>query len=253
VGYYPFGDANGLTAEAWVKLNRPRMFSSVVGSRNCCNFRMLISPTLHPFYDPGIFADFEVKTHTFEVGQWTHYALVVAGAERAKVLIDGKVVSDTNVGVPEAIPSIYEAMLIGGSPELPSFFIDGVIDELRIYTRALSDDEIRADMVSSTTAFMVQRASALVSRLESQGGDASAARQKLQVSQAAMRQTDDEAAQALAYEVGSLVRAEQVRRATGDGVPTDAGRVLLLTLIGVFAFGTAVAILLIWGAWNAAS
>ena len=252
VGYYPFSDANGLTAEAWVKLTGRRLFSTVVVSRNCCNFRMLITPTLTPFYDPGMFADFEVTSYTFEFGKWTHYALVVAGGERAKVLIDGQVVSDTNVGVPEVVPSMYEAMLIGGIPDT-SFFIEGSIDELRIYARALSDDEIRADMKSSTTAFMVQRAERLVNRLAQQGGDTSAATQKLRESRAALERTDDESAQNLAYETEQVVRAERVKHEARGGVTSDAGKVLLSTLIAVFAFGTLLALVLIWGAWKAAS
>jgi hypothetical protein len=250
VGYYPFGEANGFTIEAWVKLTGQRPFSNIVTTRNCCAFRMMITPTLTPFYDPGVYSDVDVKSYTFEIGRWTHYALAVAGGATARVLIDGKVVSDTSSGVPSAVPSIYEAMLIGGDPD--GTFTNGVIDELRIYTRALTNDEIEADMNSSATAFVLQRAERLVNRLGQQGGDTAAAAQKLRQSRDALARTEDESAQALAGDAEALARAALLKQEGRPGPALDAGAVLLWTLFGVSAFGTLLTAALIWSAWKAA-
>jgi hypothetical protein len=252
VGYYPFSDANGLTVEAWVKLTGRRAYTNIASSRTCCNYRMLISPDLHPFYDPGAYADFQVTSYSFEVGKWTHYALVVAGGQSARVLIDGKVVSDTDSGVPDVLPSFYEAMMIGGDPDYPHN-MEGMIDEMRIYTRALSDHDIRADMTSSTTAFLVQRAENLVSGLARKGGDSSAAAERLRESREALNRNEDETAQDRAYAAASLAQAELVKQEGRRGATTDASSVLLATLVGIFALGALLAGVLIWGAWKSSA
>jgi hypothetical protein len=248
VGYFPFGDANGLTVEAWLKLDRNRLFSTIVASRNCCVFRLLISPGMHPYYDPGIYADVEGTPYTFQLGQWTHVAFVVLGGRTARILIDGRVVWESPVGVPGALPSIYDAMFIGGVPNNP-FFMEGLIDEFRIYKRALSDDEIRTDMNSSTTWLVVSRAESLVSRVR-RLGLRSSAEQTLQDSRSAWAHGDEQVAQNLAYRAASLTRQELARHGSSGGITGDAGRVLVTTLMSIFVLGTLVAIVLVWSAWK---
>ena len=248
VGYYPFADANGLTVEAWVQLTRRHEFNDIVASRNCCIFRMLISPGLHPYYDAGTYVDVEVTPYRFELGKWTHYALVIVGGQAARVLINGEVVWVSPNGVPERLPNMYEALLIGGIPN-SNLFTEGLIDELRLYKKALTDDEIRVDMTSSATGLVILDAEKQLSRLREKGANAGGVQEKLRESRSARDRADDESAQDLAYQAAALARAE-LKKYGSRGADHDAGKVLFFILTAVFLFGTLTAGALIWGAWK---
>jgi len=250
VGYYHLSATNALTIEAWVKLTGRHEYSNIVQIRNCCILRMLISPGLHPFYDPGSYSDVEVTTYKFEFGRWTHYALVIAGGQTAKVFIDGNLVSTSPNGVPPTLPDMYEAVLIGGVHD-SNVFTQGLIDEVRIYNRALSEVEIRTSMASSATGLIVAEAEKLLSQLRERGVDASGVEQKLWESRSAQERADDESAQSLAFQAGSLARSELRKYAVmSRGASTDYGKVLFIAMTALFLFGTLTASALIWGAWK---
>jgi hypothetical protein len=76
---------------------------------------------------------------------WTHVALVLAPGGGGKLYVDG-VEKDSQSGVtlrPADLGAIDYAF-IGKSPFTADATLDGIVDEYRVYSRALSADEVQA-------------------------------------------------------------------------------------------------------------
>ena len=80
------------------------------------------------------------STTSATVGQWYHLAYVV-GPEAVSLYING-VLSQTSAGNPEAVLSLGEGTLGAWSNGAMERFIGGSMDDVRIYTRALSAEEV---------------------------------------------------------------------------------------------------------------
>jgi hypothetical protein len=76
-------------------------------------------------------------------GQWYHVAMTCDfnADKTVKLYIDGKLIS-TNPAVGTAIRSAHTTIDIGGRTPNASYF-NGIIDDVKIYNRALSEEEIR--------------------------------------------------------------------------------------------------------------
>jgi hypothetical protein len=72
-------------------------------------------------------------------GQWHHYAATYDGAA-GKIYIDG-VLDVTSPGTGQIAQSSYD-LLIGENQQATGRFLHGLMDEVRIYSRALTDSEI---------------------------------------------------------------------------------------------------------------
>lgn len=100
------------------------------------------------------YANFDYST-AVTAGKWFHWACVFDGsgatnAEKAKIYIDGKPITTAFGGtLPTTAPTnagIYELGFYRGTP---TGNWNGLIDDLRLYTRALSPGEIRLSMFAS--------------------------------------------------------------------------------------------------------
>ena len=79
------------------------------------------------------------------IGPWIHVAMIYDGAEMV-IYADGvEVGSATKTGVIDADASVPAA--IGNQPQNGKSF-DGILDEVRIYNRALTPAEIQSDMIT---------------------------------------------------------------------------------------------------------
>lgn len=87
-------------------------------------------------------------------GQWTHVAAVAKQGSGVTLYVDGKVVAVKENAVPRAVnlePLILGREAWGGDPpkgDTPGFYA-GLIDEVKVWTRALSPDEILAEIQSA--------------------------------------------------------------------------------------------------------
>ncbi|KXK40425.1 MAG: exo-alpha-sialidase [Saprospiraceae bacterium] len=91
-------------------------------------------------------------TTTISDGKWHHVAMVVnAAAHTSKIYVDGKL-DQTNNSNAIGAESFQNAtsLNIGASAE-PSFYWNGWLDEIRIWKKALSDNEILKDLTQTVT------------------------------------------------------------------------------------------------------
>jgi hypothetical protein len=77
---------------------------------------------------------------------WTHLAVTYDGATLT-LLFNGQ--PQNSVALTGAIMTSVQPLFIGGDPTYGNFF-SGMIDEIRIYDRALSQAEIQSDIVASS-------------------------------------------------------------------------------------------------------
>jgi hypothetical protein len=83
-----------------------------------------------------------VGAATLPVNTWTHIAGSYDGTT-LRLYVNGALVSSTTVG--GSIPSSTGPLRIGGNSIWSEWFA-GTIDSVRVYSRALSQSEIQADM-----------------------------------------------------------------------------------------------------------
>lgn len=89
--------------------------------------------------------------------QWTHVAVAVKGSEGVIIYADGKPVAEKKNAADRAVnaePLILGREAWGGDPpkgDTPGFFI-GLLDEVRIWTRALTREEVQAECAGVRSA-----------------------------------------------------------------------------------------------------
>lgn len=77
------------------------------------------------------------STYKLPIGMWSHLAATIDSSKNAKIYVNGELVAS---GTVTASPGASIGSLVIGSG------FDGLIDEVRVYTRALSSQEIHSDM-----------------------------------------------------------------------------------------------------------
>jgi len=82
------------------------------------------------------------------LGEWYHFAGTFDG-KTLRVYINGELEGEKEIGQPIA-PSDLELWIGADDYGRPTDFFPGVIDEVRIYNRALSADEIKEAMKGPT-------------------------------------------------------------------------------------------------------
>ena len=95
------------------------------------------------YFIPRGWGDIHVTGYTLPLNQWTHVAGTYDGAT-STVYINGQVVSSR--AMTGSIPLNDNPLGIGGDPGSSFYGIDGALDEMRIWNRALSAAEIQQNM-----------------------------------------------------------------------------------------------------------
>ena len=90
----------------------------------------------------------ESKRKEWKIGEWYHFAGTFDG-KTLRVYINGELEGEKEIGQPIA-PSDLELWIGADDYGRPTDFFPGVIDEVRIYNRALSADEIKEAMKGPT-------------------------------------------------------------------------------------------------------
>lgn len=152
LGTYTFSGTNQITVIAWFKLTDHKAYDGIVCSKSesCCEYRIMADPSLYPFYNPGQHSDQTVESYTFNKNTWYHYAMTVQGGGQANIYLNGELIHASSKGVPLELPDITNSFIIGmdvplgtGSDITPNHPFNGLIDEVRIYNRALTAEEIK--------------------------------------------------------------------------------------------------------------
>lgn len=94
---------------------------------------------------------FAVSTATFEPGKWHHIAMVYTAASQTGVFyVDGKPDSRTP-GLTPPNPATSVDLHIGRDSFYPRYFLDGMLDDVAIFHRALSPAEVAEISARSLT------------------------------------------------------------------------------------------------------
>jgi len=98
--------------------------------------------------------DFAESTTSFEVGEWYHFAGTYDG-DSLRMYINGELEGEAN-GVPEIAASDLD-IWIGADDYTPGVTtFPGILDDIRIYSKALSEEEIKKAMSGPVAVQMAQ-------------------------------------------------------------------------------------------------
>jgi hypothetical protein len=98
--------------------------------------------------DGGTIADHTVEDETFftkYLGEWVHVTGVFKSSEYIRLYENGELVAETTSGVPSSIVYSSNDLIIGRRSSQSQSEWDGMIDEVRISSKALSTVEIQAE------------------------------------------------------------------------------------------------------------
>lgn len=145
-----FNTGSGMTVAAWVDLLDPSANQKIMGRTNYGFNSGFILGVEGAGLSPEIWdangVQYAFNEGSIEAGTWTHLAITWATSGQFIGYINGAVVGTMNTGT-AAIGANNEPMIIGGSPwsQSPLFFAtNGGIDDVGLWNRALSADEIGA-------------------------------------------------------------------------------------------------------------
>ncbi|MDA1192567.1 MAG: LamG domain-containing protein [Candidatus Poribacteria bacterium] len=137
----------GVTLEAWVN---PANFNSWVsfGVKGDITYGMFINPSafVRIHYSGGTTLD--TAASILAANEWTHVVGTYDGAH-ARIYINGEMEAEIASALP--VPAGTAAFVIGGTLESRDWYT-GMLDEVRLYNRGLTEDEVRANMAGPTRA-----------------------------------------------------------------------------------------------------
>ena len=147
------GDALGaskeLTVEAWVKLVDPMRDQKIL-SKSVGGTGFILGVADGQIYPE--FFDAAGNSYTFQAGkilagEWTHLAVTWTTGDQIVGYVNGEVVYSLATG-PDLLSANDEPLMVGAASWM-DFFAAGQIDQVRLWSRALSADEIRANRAQS--------------------------------------------------------------------------------------------------------
>jgi hypothetical protein len=147
--------ASAMTLEAWVRPTDVTGWRTVMLMENAPTASYYLyanDPNLNrpaAYYESGANVRLINGTTTLPANAWTHLAVTYDGANM-RLYVNGELVR--TVARAGAINSGIGPLRIGGNTVWPNEFFRGLIDEVRIYNRALSADEVVGDMARPVTS-----------------------------------------------------------------------------------------------------
>ncbi len=140
-----------ITAEAWVKIFSTNgiqlVFAKPLGTNTLDSFGLAIQngASLGAICDTNGFGTFLNDTNQLTLGQWHHLAFTFDATSGFQALYtDGAAVASGSAG--KSMQYDNHPLLLGADIEnaVPSYFLNGQIDEASLYNRALTADEIQS-------------------------------------------------------------------------------------------------------------
>ena len=138
----------GFSLEAWVYKQSSKVDAAVVGSwTSSQNGAMIWVDHISGHYRlalGGTFANYVDSGQTPAIGRWQHVAATYDGTT-ARIYIDGTLAASSTYTGSVGGSNTWR---IGAYGSTAGGFFDGLVDDVRIYSRALSPTEIQTDMAS---------------------------------------------------------------------------------------------------------
>ena len=157
----PIGKSGEITMEAWFYLNEHSAYDGIISLEavegGCCEFRTMVNPNFNPFWDAGHHADKSLGNFKFELDEWYHYVLVADGKD-GKIYVNGEFIGAQVENF--EWPEFKEAAIYIGAGENPNVHRveDAIIDEVVIYSKALTEEEVQASMELSVPGVLAVEA-----------------------------------------------------------------------------------------------
>ena len=135
--------------EAWVYINSHANHSGIISietiDEGCCEFRLMVDPNFKPYWDAGQHQDKSLDNFTFKLKEWYHYVLVANGKD-GKIYINGELIGSKDEDI--VFRKFAQASIFVGAGEGPNShpIEDAIIDEVVIYSKALTEEEVKASM-----------------------------------------------------------------------------------------------------------
>lgn len=145
----PIGENGQITMEAWFYLNEHAAYDGIISieteSGGCCEFRTMVNPNFNPFWDAAHHADKSLGNFKFELDEWYHYVLVADGKD-GKIYVNGEFIGSQVENF--EFPKFKKAAIYIGAGENPNVHRveDAIIDEVVIYSKALTAEEVKMSM-----------------------------------------------------------------------------------------------------------
>ncbi|GIH29558.1 hypothetical protein Aph01nite_78680 [Acrocarpospora phusangensis] len=145
--------SNGLTVEAWVKPETNPVESTLLVKHHGSDLAYHLETRYGS--DPPNFTvrmsgelAYRKAEHSsmLPIGEWTHLAATFNGTT-ISMYVNGTLVDTNTSGSAYTIQNGSGGLYIGGTPHWGAYF-DGLVDEVRIYNRALTQPQIAADMTT---------------------------------------------------------------------------------------------------------
>ena len=148
-------DVDYLTIEVWVKISAHVDWQIVLNKEETYEITSSGSGNTlqYAIWQEGAGGWSWIDTgYVMPTGEWKHIAITYDGST-SKAYVDGDLVHTYNWASSAPIRKTDYALRIGArnAPDPPTYVFNGLIDEVRIYNRALSDNEIRNNYKGSIT------------------------------------------------------------------------------------------------------
>jgi hypothetical protein len=146
ISNFALAPTSGFTMESWVKLNGPNVLNTYqffIGD-STANYRLGVDPSFNPFINFGDRNDRWYSGFAFTPNVWYHYVLVGSknpdGTLHADVYVNGNLLFSANT----YSTSFYSSPLTMfiGRADSKNYVVNSLIDEVAIYNRALTAEEI---------------------------------------------------------------------------------------------------------------
>ncbi len=142
---------HGATVEAWVKFNQlPSAAGHIMeiaarsGGGTDLDLQIETDNRFKFFIGPGTVA---VSNTVAEAGRWYHIAGTYEASSYVKIYVDGVLEKTTSTSIIRNTNN--NDFCIGQSGYWPGRFLNGTLDEVKIYSRALTDAEVWAEFARS--------------------------------------------------------------------------------------------------------
>ena len=148
-----FGEPTNVTLAAFVNLASTDISgASVISVARSPALYFEADGTLVGYFQSGGIDNFVESTEKFIGSGWIHVAVSIdADNSTMTLFVDGQAIETTSTTGAISYDNTKDT-LIGGSPESTRFDFGGKIDDARVYSRALSSDEIVALAAGANTA-----------------------------------------------------------------------------------------------------
>lgn len=152
-GLYKKLPNNAISIGAWFQLLAHTTYEGIIGGSEpgkgaiageCCQYRIMIDPGFHPFYNAGGHRDISVATVTVAQKRWYHYVMTI-GKGKVLIYLDGKVIHES-APVNDPLPELNTDFLVGTGENPGTWPLTGYVDEAFIFDRAITADEVTTIM-----------------------------------------------------------------------------------------------------------